>query len=236
MKLAIMQPYFLPYIGYFQLINAVDKFILYDDVAFIKQGWINRNYILVNKQKHLITLPLAKISSYKLIMETFINLENIPRWYKKFLYTIEFGYKKAPYYKEVLELLIEIFGYINQTETISEFNKVALKRVCQYLGIDTNIKNSNGKYHNNNLSGKDRVIDICNKENATIYINAIGGYNLYVKEEFGKNNIQLYFLRTKDVFYKQFDNEFIPNLSIIDVMMFNSIKDINKMLGKFELL
>ena len=236
MKLAIMQPYFFPYIGYFQLINAVDKFILYDDVTFIKQGWINRNYILVNKQKHLISLPLSKISSNKLISETFINKSEITRWYKKFLLSIEQYYKKSPHYKEVFELVINIFEYINQIEVISVFNKLSIERINEYLGIETKIENSSGKYNNENLYGQDRVIDICKKENATIYINAIGGTELYDKKKFKNSNINLYFLKPKYISYKQQNNEFISWLSIIDVMMFNSKEEINKMLDNYELI
>ena len=231
-----MQPYFFPYIGYFQLINAVDKFILYDDVTFIKQGWINRNYILANKQKQLISLPLSKSSSNKLISETFINKREIKRWYKKFLLSIEQQYKKSPNYKEVFGLIISIFEYINQTETISAFNKLSIERINEYLEIRTEIENSSGKYNNENLSGQDRIIDICKKENATIYINAIGGTELYDKEKFKNSNINLYFLKPKYISYKQQNNEFIPWLSIIDVMMFNSVEKIRIMLDNFEIL
>ena len=231
-----MQPYFFPYIGYFQLINAVDKFILYDDVTFIKQGWINRNYILANKQKQLISLPLSKSSSNKLISETFINKREIKRWYKKFLLSIEQQYKKSPNYKEVFGLIISIFEYINQTETISAFNKLSIERINEYLEIRTEIENSSGKYNNENLSGQDRIIDICKKENATIYINAIGGTELYDKEKFKNSNINLYFLKPKYISYKQQNNEFIPWLSIIDVMMFNSLDKIQEILTKYELI
>ena len=236
MKLAIMQPYFFPYIGYFQLINAVDKFILYDDVTFIKQGWINRNYILANKQKHLISLPLSKISQNKLISETFINKSEITRWYKKFLLSIERQYKKSPNYKEVFELIVSIFEYVNQVAIISEFNKLSIERINEYLEIRTEIENSSRKYNNENLSGQDRIIDICKKENATIYINAIGGTELYDKKKFKNSNINLYFLKPKYISYKQQNNKFIPNLSIIDVMMFNSKEEINKMLDNYELI
>ena len=238
MKLAIMQPYFFPYIGYFQLINVVDKFILYDDVTFIKQGWINRNYILANKQKRLISLPLSKISSNKLISETFINKSEIRKWYKKFLLSIEQQYKKSPNYKEIFELIINIFEYINQTEQISVFNKFSIERIDEYLGIRTKIENSSEKhnYNNENLSGQDRVIDICKKENATTYINPVGGIELYDKKKFENLNIKLYFLKSKYISYSQKNDDFIPGLSILDVMMFNSPETINKMLDRYELI
>ena len=236
MKLAIMQPYFFPYIVYFQLINAVDKFILYNDVTFIKQGWINRNYILANNQKHLISLPVSKISSNKLISETYINKNEITRWYKKFLLSIEQQYKKSPNYKEVFELIISIFKHVNQAAIISEFNKLSIERINEYLGIETKIEDSSGKYNNENLSGQDRVINICKKENATIYINAIGGTELYDKEKFKNSNINLYFLKPIYISYKQQNNEFIPWLSIIDVMMFNDKNRIRNMLNNYSLI
>lgn len=229
MKLAIMQPYFFPYIGYWQLLNAVDEYIVYDDVAYIKGGWINRNFILLNGEKHLLTLPLIDLSSFKKINEIFVT--NNISIKTKLLKKITAAYKKAPYYEDVYPIIESVLldnGYI------SEVLYRAILKIREYLGINTQIKLSSQINKNNELKGKDKVINICKLENADIYINAIGGQELYNKDEFENNGIKLEFLKCGDVKYKQFGNEFVSNLSIIDVMMFNSKDEILKLLGDCE--
>lgn len=234
MKLAIMQPYFFPYIGYFQLINAVDKFVFYDDVNFIKQGWINRNNILVNNNKHLFAFPIEKISSFKSIAETKINKNLFEKKKQKFFKTIKISYKKAPYYREISGL---VFSTLNQnSEYISDYAKESIVSVLKYLNIETKIIISSTIYKNNYLNSTKRVLDICQKENAKIYINPSGGKKIYSDLEFNKNSIELKFLKTGDIKYKQLENEFVPNLSIIDLMMFNSKNEIKKMLNNYELI
>jgi len=234
MKIAIMQPYLFPYIGYFQLINAVDKFIFYDDVNFIKQGWINRNNILVNNQKILFSIPIEKISSYKKINLTKVNTNIFNKNKKKLIKTIEQSYKKAPYFSQIIGFIYSVLEM--NSEFISDFAKKSIFEVCNYLKIDTKIINSSSIYNNDSLKSSKRVIDICNKEKVTQYINPIGGRELYSKEDFKRKNIELYFLKTKDIRYKQFKSVFFSNLSIIDVLMFNSKKEVRDMLIKFELI
>lgn len=229
-KLAIMQPYFFPYLGYWQLIKAVDTFVIYDDVNFIKGGWINRNNILINGDKHLFTLSLLKTSAYKHINKT--KVANNGK--QKLLKCFELSYSKAPNKNEVMPLLEDII--LQKEENLHLFLKYQFKKVFKYLNIDTKILLSSDIEKADNLHAQDKVIDICKRLNATQYINAIGGQELYSKEEFAKNGIQLSFIKMNEIKYKQFNNEFVSNLSIIDVMMFNSPETIKEMLDDYELI
>lgn len=229
MKVAIMQPYLFPYIGYWQLISAVDMFVIYDDVNFIKKGYINRNNILVNKKPYCFTLELLGASQNKLINEIEIGINR-----GKILKTIEMAYKKAPFFKNVFPIIEEI---LNQEEkNLAKFIGYSLIKISKFLGIDKKFIYSSGIEKNYTLKGQDKIIDICKRLNTKIYINPIGGQELYSKEIFKANNIDLFFLKPIIVEYKQFDNEFIPYLSIIDVMMFNSVNEIKNMLKSYELI
>jgi hypothetical protein len=234
MKLAIMQPYLFPYIGYYQLINAVDKFVVYDDVNFIKQGWINRNYVLVNGKPYLYTVPLENQSSFCKINETIINQKFYPIWRKKFLKTIEQNYNKAPFFNEVFPMIKSVFD-IN-TNNLSVLAVNSLNIVSNYIGITTVFEESSAIYQNQNLTSQDRVLDICKKENASVYINPIGGLELYSEKYFSENNIKLNFIKSPTINYNQFNAEFVPNLSIIDVLMFNDVSTIKEFLTNYELI
>ena len=231
MKLAIMQPYFFPYLGYWQMLNAVDKFVIYDDVNFIKGGWINRNNMLINGTSHLFTLPLLETSSYKLINE--IKITNNDKQKQKLLKSFEMSYSRAPYKNIVLELINDIV--MQRENSLHFFLKYQFEKVFEYLNINTDILISSNIEKAEALHGQDRVIDICKRLNTIQYINAIGGQNLYNKKVFAKNCIQLNFIKMNEIKYKQFNNEFVPNLSIIDVMMFNSPETIREMLDNYEL-
>lgn len=231
MKVGIMQPYFFPYIGYWQLINAVDKFVIYDDVNFIKGGWINRNKILVNGQARYINLQMHKASPNKLINE--IEVLGNKVYNKKLLKTIESSYRKAPYYSEVYPIIESI---IKQDENnLAKYLINSIREVCKYLGISTQILVSSEIEKNNNLRGQDKVIEICKVLRADQYINAIGGIELYSRKDFESNGILLNFLRTKSIRYKQFNDNFLPNLSIIDVIMFNSVQETKRLMEEYEL-
>ncbi len=231
-KLAIMQPYLFPYIGYFQLINAVDKFVVYDDVAFIKQGWINRNNILVNNYPFLFTVPVKNISSYSLILD--IEVANGIDWQTKLLRTIKYSYQKAPYYKRVFRIIENVFTSDNQY--ISKVAINSIKEVIKYLELSTELQDSSTSYTNNALSAQARVLDICQQELASQYINPLGGIELYSKNAFRNQGIELSFINSKPIRYKQVKNNFIPNLSIIDILMFNSPKEVKAMLQQYELI
>ena len=222
MKLAIMQPYIFPFIGYFQLISAVDRFVFYDDVNYIKQGWINKNNLVVNGNRFPFSVPLEKQSSFNLICETKINQKFIDKWKVKFLRTIEESYKKSPHFQEVYLLISEVLNENHQY--ISELAISSVIAVCKYLHIESEIIPSSKIYNNANLSGKERVISICKKEEAKTYINAIGGLELYSKDYFLNEDIKLQFINPTITEYSQNNEEFIPGLSIIDLLMFNGTK------------
>lgn len=232
MKLAIMQPYIFPYIGYFQLINAADRFVILDDVNYINKGWINRNNILVNGKANMFTIPLKDASQNKLINE--ITVSDDAKWQAKFLRTIELNYKKAPCYDNVYPVIAEILN--SGIHKIADLNYYSITRINEYLGIHTMIVSTSSVYQNAGLKGQDRIIDICIKEKATDYINPIGGVELYSKEAFGKNNLNIQFIKTGTIVYEQFKHEFIPWLSIIDVMMFNSPEVIKDILNQYEFI
>jgi hypothetical protein len=232
MQIAVMQPYLFPYIGYFQLINAVDKFVFFDDVNYIKRGWINRNRILLNGRDHLFTLPLKKASQNKLIRETEIS-EDIP-WQNSLLKTIEMCYKKAPFFDFVFPLIKK--NIVEKEKNISIFIIKNIIELKKYLGITTEIVGTSSIYNNRNLASQDRIMDICKKEGANVYLNLKGGRKLYSKEIFAENGILLKFLNTENITYKQFKKEFVPNLSIIDVLMFNSTEMVKEYLEDYTLL
>lgn len=234
MTLAIMQPYIFPYIGYFQLIEVADKFVVYDDVTFIKQGWINRNYLLLNGKKFLFTVPLKDISSNKLIKDTQIDDLKYPSWARKFLLTIEQAYKKAPFFSIVYDLLEATFK--RDHNSISSLAAQSLINTSDYLGLKTAFINSSAIYRNEHLKGQERVLDICKAEGVDRYINVPGGQNLYSKEEFERNKMKLEFISSKEITYPQFNNSFIPWLSIIDVMMFNDVNKIHEFTKNYDLI
>ena len=231
MKLALQQPYFFPYIGYWQLINCVDKFVVYDDVNYIKGGWINRNRILLNSSPHYFNVTLKGASPFKRINEVAVDTNRV--LVKKNIRMLEGAYAKAPYYSQVMLLLEDILS--NQEKNLAQYLFYQIRRVCEYLEIGKEILISSNIDKNNMLKGEDKVIEICEKLGGTEYYNAVGGRTLYTSEHFEKKGIQLRFLETKNVFYKQYGGKFTPNLSIIDIMMFNSVEEIKALLRSFTL-
>lgn len=231
MKLGIMQPYFFPYIGYWQLINAVDKYVVYDDVTYIKGGWISRNNILLNNSKHMLTLPLVSPSSFKKINE--IDITKEIKMKEKVIKTIKTAYLKAPYYKDIIPFIERLF---DSNTNIATLNYNAILEINNYLEITTEVLLSSAIEKDNSLKGQDKVLHINKVLGADIYINAIGGKKLYSKDKFEEKNIKLFFLQTGDIKYKQYNDEFIPNLSIIDVLMFNDKKKIQDFLNNYTLI
>jgi hypothetical protein len=229
--IAIMQPYFLPYIGYFQLIKAVDKFVIYDNIKYTKKGWINRNRFLQNGKDEYFTLSLKKDSDFLDLKERYIS-DNFDK--TKLLNKIKSTYSRAPFYSVSFRVFEEIL--LNPEKNLFVFIYNSILTICKYLNINTEIILSSLISIDHNLKSVDKVLAICKFLSATQYVNPIGGVELYSKEQFEKDNIKLFFLETKPVIYKQFNNVFVPSLSILDIMMFNSKEEINKMLDKYELV
>ena len=216
-----MQPYLFPYIGYWQLINYVDTYVVYDDVNFIKGGWINRNYILANGKKTLLTLQLKKASPNRLINEIEVGDNQ-----KKILKTIVQAYSKAPFFESVLPLVEEVF-LLNE-KNLAKFLFKTIQMVAAHLGIDTKIILSSQIDKDNSLKGHNKVLEICSKLGSQNYVNAIGGLDLYDDKIFQHKGVSLHFLKTLDFEYPQCKNEFVKYLSIIDVLMFNPLQKISQ--------
>lgn len=231
MKLGIMQPYFFPYIGYFQLIHDVDKFVLLDDVSFKKGGWINRNKMLLHQRQFLFTVPLKNASSFRPLNELEVDREHYCLWRRKFLMTVEHAYKKAPFYNEVYALIYDVLH--SDFTTIAQLCSNSLYRMSGYLQITTPFVATSTIYDNRELSTQDRIINIAMRENAGTYINLSGGVKLYSKEAFRRHGIDLKFMISDPIVYDQRNEPFIPSLSIIDVAMFNSVETIKGFLTSY---
>ena len=235
MKLALMQPYFFPYIGYFQLINAADKFISFDTVNYIKRGWIKRNRYLLNNAVRYFTLSIQNASQNKLIIETYISDEEELHSKENIVKSLHQAYSKAPNFEKVFPFIEKLI--LNNEQNISLYNTQILRELCHYLNIDTEILLGSKVLEKSNLQGQERVIEICQEFNAKCYINPIGGRELYNTKEFANHNIRLLFLRPKDtIIYHQQGNTFFPNLSIIDVLMYNTRDKIADFLNQYALI
>lgn len=232
MKLGIMQPYFVPYIGYWQLLAAVDKYVVYDDVNYIKGGWINRNRTLVNGKPAYFNLPVIGASSNKLINEVSVNIDS--RAIGKCLRGLEASYRKAPYYEDTYPILEKILTF--QESNLAKFLFNSFVVIMDYLSIRTELIMSSTLKKDNSLRAQDKVLHICELLDATEYYNAIGGQELYSFDEFSNRNVNLKFLKTDEISYEQFKNDFCPNLSIIDVLMFNSVEKTKDYLTSYSLI
>lgn len=220
----------MPYIGYFQLMKAVDKYVIYNDVNYINRGWVARNNILMSGKKQLFTISLQGASQNKHFTEILV-LDD----FRKLVKTLEMNYSKAPFFQPTMRVMEKIFTYPERR--LDLFIKNSFEQILSYLGIKTELILSSDIVKDNSLRGKDKVMEICKILEADTYCNAIGGKELYDKKEFEDNGISLHFLKTdENLRYTQFPNmEFVPNLSIIDVLMFNSIEEVNKMLDDYIL-
>lgn len=233
MTLAIMQPYLFPYIGYFQLMHAADRFVVYDDVNYMKQGWVNRNRILVSGAPHLFTMPIAEASAYARINQLALHGTTYPKWRGKFIATIRQAYARAPFRDTVLEVVEQVLPPGPTTLQATLLN--GLRHVQAYIGATSVLIPSSQPYGNAQLGGTDRVLDICKYEGASTYVNAIGGKTLYDKANFKAHGIDLFFLRSRPIEYRQGKHNFVPNLSILDVMMWNAPEQIKEWLGEYDL-
>ena len=230
MKLAIMQPYFFPYLGYWQLMDAVDRFVIYDDVNFIKRGWINRNRILINGAPHYITVPLEGGSQNKRICD--LAIHEAQAWRRKTAKSIECAYSKSPFYSAVYpEIERQIF---HDSNNLADFLAANLNSMAKFLGIDTEIVVSSRKYRNSDLSSQDRIIDICQREDASAYVNLPGGQELYDAASFHSANLDLIFLSSRASPYRQRKIDFVPNLSVIDVLMETGVEGVAERLCEYD--
>lgn len=231
MKIAIMQPYLFPYLGYFQLLNYVDKFVILDDVNFTKGGWINRNRIIVNGEEFMFTVPIKDVSQNKLINECEISYDE--DWSSRLVKTFEHSYRNSDYFLEGIRIAKAVF--LLGINDLSEFLRNSITLITDYLEINTEMIISSSIYNNKHLKAQSRIIDICKREGADEYVNLPGGDRLYKREDFSKENINLRFIITGDIIYNQDSNLFFPNMSVIDVLMNCSRETVGGYLSKFNL-
>lgn len=231
MKVAIMQPYLFPYIGYFQLIDSVDLFIIYDNIKYTKKGWINKNRFLRNGSIASFSVNLNRDSDFLNIVDRRISNDFNKN---KLLNRFKESYRKAPYFEQAFCLIERVI--LQQNANLFMFIYNSILEVCNYLLIDSKIMISSNIKINHSLRKQDKVIAICQEVGADCYVNAIGGQQIYSKDEFNMYGIELSFLKSHPFKYKQFDNEFVPGLSIIDVMMFNSRDKIRENICNYNLI
>lgn len=225
-----MQPYFLPYIGYWQLMHAADKFIVYDNIQYTKKGWINRNRFLLNGKDELFSIPLKSDSDYLNVIDRSIS-PDFNR--KKLLNKLSAAYKKSPQYNDVFPIIERMV--LHEEENLFRYIHHSLVTVKDYLNIQTPIVSASDILINHDLKSQDKVIALCNSQAADLYINPIGGITLYDRKSFINNGISLGFLRCNDIVYPQFKNVFVPSLSILDVIMFNSRSAVIEYLDQYSI-
>lgn len=241
--LGIMQPYFFPYLGYYQLLAACDRLVIYDNCQYIKQGWVNRNRLLKNNgEVTYITVPLKRHTHKSLINE--VQIYNETDWRKKILTTIRQNYFKANYFNEIYSMLQSIL--LQEYEKISQLNRVSISEICRILEIKTEIIFSSDRYakveDEIKSGGFDckpmvkRVLSICEIEQANHYLNAIGGTELYSKELFYENGVRLEFVKRDNISYRQLNEGFVPDLSIIDILMNAGVERTKMLLKEYSLV
>ena len=230
---SMMQPYLFPYLGYFQLIACSDAFVLGDDLQYVKASWINRNRILVGGEPKWLTFPLRKGEQADRINQRWL-CDDSPREFQKLLRMLDLTYARAPYHAEVMEMIRQILAIPERN--LARFTEQAIRQICAYLGITTPIHIGSELDLPPPLDKQDRVITIAKKLGAERYINPIGGVALYCPALFRSYGLSLRFLRMDDLSYPQFKQPFVPSLSIIDVLMFNSRSEVQSLLKRFSLI
>lgn len=219
----------MPYIGYFQLMKAVDKYVVYDDVNYIKGGWANRNHILINGEKEMFTVTLQKASQNKLFNEIVIGDD-----FKKLMKTLQMNYSRAINFDQTMVLMERIISFPNKQ--LAVFIANSFREILSYLSVETEILMSSEIPKDNSLRGKDKIIQICEILGADTYYNAVGGKNLYDQEEFREHGITLNFVDSLPQVYSQLHTrEFVSGLSMVDVLMNNTKDEVNRLLDSFQL-
>ncbi len=215
---AIMQPYFLPYIGYFQLIDAADLFVVYDQVKYTKSGWINRNRLLIDGRDATFSLPLKHASDALDVCDRDLADDFAP---DKLLNQFAGAYRRAPYFAAAFPIVEQVARC--EERNLFRFLYHSIVTICEHLGITTKVVPSSEIVIDGRPRGQDRVLAICEAVGATVYVNAIGGLQLYSRDGFRERGIALKFIRSRPFEYAQLGNGFVPWLSIVDVLMFNPL-------------
>jgi len=227
-----MQPYFFPYVGYFQLISAVDVFIIYDNVQYTKKGWINRNRLLRSGEAAVFSLPLKSASDFLDIRDRELSEAFDPvRLSRQF----DGAYRRAPHFAETMGLVDRVL--FCPERNLFTFVEWSIRATCDYLGITTTIVRSSAVAADPNLRREQRVLALCRAVDAKTYINPPGGVDLYEPADFAARGVELRFLRPRPFTYRQFNDAFVPWLSIVDVLMFNRLSDVrDRILSGYDLI
>ncbi len=227
-----MQPYFFPYIGYFQLIASVDTFIIYDNIKYTKKGWINRNRLLRNGADVVFTLPVRNDADVLDVKDRAVA-DDFDRG--KLLNQLREAYRRAPCFSDAFPVVER--AVMSPLQNLFDYIHNSVLECCRFLGIDTRIVSSSSFSIDPALRAEQRVIALCKAAGASTYVNAIGGQELYFREEFLASGVELKFLKSHEITYPQFGDPFVPALSIVDVMMFNPVSRIREFLDtRFEFI
>lgn len=211
-----MQPYLFPYLGYFQLIHAVETFVSCDNMQYTKKGWINRNRFLNQGREDTFTLPLKNAPQKNEIIEREIACDFCS---DRLLLQFERSYKRCPSFTENFPLIAEVLSF--KERNLFHFILHSILRISSHLGISTKIIPSSQIPVDHTLKKEQRVLAMCRCLGTSTYVNSSGGRSLYVHEPFARHGINLRFLDPEPFHYQQFSNTFVPWLSIVDVLMFN---------------
>jgi len=226
-----MQPYFLPYLGYWQLLAAVDRFVVYDNIQYTKKGWINRNRFLRDGTDAFFTLPLKKASDFLDVAQRSLADDFTP---KALLNPVAAAYRRAPYFDAVFPVFESIVTAAPRN--LFEFLLNSLVVTASYLQITTPIVVSSTVAIDHGLKAEDKVIALCRALGADRYVNFIGGRDLYSADAFAAAGVELSFIQARPIDYPQLGGPFVPALSILDVMMFNSVEAVRRLLGEYDLV
>lgn len=228
--IAMMQPYWFPYLGYFQLIAAADTFVLGDDLQYIKDGWINRNRILAAGQPWMFSLPLKKAPSGLNINQRELS-DDVEQAQRKLLRTLTLNYARAPHSDVTLPLLERIL--LHPERNLARALEFSIRELCAFLSIDTPLLRASDLGISDIQDKQDRVLKTMKKLGGERFLNPIGGLDLYEDELFKRNELELRFHRMSALIYPQFKGPFVANLSIIDVLMFNPVEQVREWLPLF---
>lgn len=233
MTLAILQPYFCPYLGYFQLINKVDKLVIYDNIEYTRRGWYTKNRFLLNNQPHPFSIPLKRDSDYLFVKERCLA-DSSHKSVIKTLRQIENSYRRTPFFSEIFPVIHSVF--VNPNKNLFDYILHSVVTFTKVLGINTEILKSSDLKIDHSLKSQNKVIAICKHLRADTYINPIGGKDLYNEDIFAENGLDLKFLRMNKLNYDQFREPFVPSLSIIDVLMYNGVEKTRALLTEYRLV
>jgi len=225
MKAAVQQPYFFPYSVYYQLVSEVDEFIFFDDVNFIKRGYINRNTIPTVQSEYRFTVPLVGASQNKLINEVQVNQDQFQKWRSKFLQTFKQNHRQGPYFREVERLVNSVLDTVNKNATIADLAIESVIQTSEYLGLKTKFNRSSDINYFKDGSAVEKIKSLCRQRGVEDYINLPGGRGLYSQEDFTDVNVRLSYIEPSNIYFK-YNDEKLSGYSILALLAYRSPEEI----------